>query len=300
MAMRRLKMAVWPIFVLIVGALACNAPTDLTPLPFFATATATFTATPTFTSTPTATPTSTPTPTLTPTPTSTPTPTPSPGEKLSDAAQAVQEGDSGTAAEGYRSLLASSFADQDENVAAQAQFGLGTTYLRDEDYVNAVAAFRDFLAAYPDHDLTPDAHFLLADALVGAGEPLTATKEYIAYLSAGTVITPYVNERLGDAFYAGGAYTDAIEAYAAAIADAPDRSFEVGMRERLALVHVALQDYGAAISQYDAILAVAQIRAYRARIEHQAAETLIVAGDIDARYGRHLAVVEIYPYERYA
>jgi soluble lytic murein transglycosylase len=210
----------------------------------------------------------------------------------------VQEGDFEIAAETYRGLLASPFAEQDENVAAQAQFGLGTTYLRDEDYVNAIAAFRDFLATHPTHNLASDAHFLLADALVGAGEPLTATEAYSAYLSAGTVITPYVNERLGDALYAGGAYTAAVEAYAAAITDAPDRSFEVGMRERLALVHVALQDHAAAVAQYDAILDVARIRTYRARIEYQAAETLILAGETEAGYDRHLTVVEMYYTER--
>ncbi len=300
-------MALWPIFVLIVGVLACNAPTDLTPLLFLATATATHTSTPTPSPTPTQT--STPTPTPSPTPTQTPTPTPSSSERLSIAVQAMEEGDSETATETYRGLLILSFDGQNEDVAAQAQFGLGTAYLRDEDYPSAVNAFRDFLAAYPDHDLVPGAHFLLADALLGAGEALTpawrtATKEYSAYLSVGTVITPYVNERLGDAFYAGGAYTAAVQAYTVAIADAPDRSFEVGMRERLALVHVALRDYAAAVTQYDAILAVARIRAYRARIEHQAAETLILAGETDAGYDRHLTVVETYatdysPYAEY-
>ncbi|MCP4541466.1 MAG: tetratricopeptide repeat protein [Chloroflexi bacterium] len=298
--MRRLKTGLWSIIVLIVGALACNAPTDL-PLPsFLATATATFTPTPTPTSTPTSTLTPTSTPTPTPTPTVTPPPTFSLDERLTDAAQAVQEGDSEIAAKAYHSLLALSFDAQNENVAAQAQFGLGITYLRDEDYASAVAAFRDFLAIYPEHDLTHDAHFLLADALVDAGEPLSATREYLAYLSAGTVITPYVNEQLGDAFYTGGAYTDAVDAYTAAIAAAPDRSFEVGMRERLALVHVALQDYDAAVAQYDAILDVAQVRAYRARIGHQAAETLVLAGETDAGYDRHLTIVSTYPDEYYA
>ncbi len=295
MTMRR-KVGLLSIFVLIVGALACNAPTDVTLPPFLATATATFTVTPS----PTSTPTSTPTPTLTPTPTITPTPTPSPGERLSGAAQAMQEGNSEAAVEAYHDLLVSPFAEPDEHVAVQAQFGLGTTYLRDGEYASAVTAFRDFLAAYPDHDLAPDAHFLLADALVGAGEPLTATHEYLAYLSAGTVITSYVHEQLGDALYAGGAYTDAVEAYTSAIAAAPDRSFEVGMRERLALVHAARQDYDAAMAQYDAILAVAQIRTYRARIEHQAAATLVLAGEIDDGYDRHLSVVETYPDEYHA
>ena len=57
---------------------------------------------------------------------------------------------------------------------------------------------------------------------------------------------------------------------------------------------MALQDYAAAIAQYEAILAVAQIPAYRARIEYQAAETELLAGQIEAGYARHARVVEAY------
>jgi soluble lytic murein transglycosylase len=209
----------------------------------------------------------------------------------------MHEGDYDTAAAAYRGLLT---LPRDEETAAQARLGLGTAYLRDGDYPAAADTLRDFLAAYPDSDLAPDGHFLLAEALVGAGEPLTATEEYRVYLSAGTVITAYVHEALGDALYAGGDYAAAVESYAAALTDVPDRSFEVGVREKLALVHVARQNYAAAVAQYDAILDVAQIRAYRARIEHQAAETLILAGKTEAGYDRHLAVVETYPTEDHA
>jgi len=285
--MRRLKLGLWLLSTLIVAALACSVPSDLTPPPLFATDTPT----------PTLTPPPTPTPTPTPIPTHTPTPTPDPAERLSDAARAMHSGDHETAAGIYRRLLAISL---DEETAADAQLGLGSACLRDGDYLGAADALRDFLAAHPESDRVPDGHFLLAEALVGAGDPLTAIEEYRAYLSAGTVITAYVNESLGNALYAGGAYLPATEAYEAAIADAPDRSFELGVREKLALVHVALQDYPAAVAQYETILDVAQIRAYRARIEHQAAETLILAGETDAGYDRHLAVVETYPTERYA
>ncbi len=287
--MRRPKLVLWILFILLVAALACNVPFDLTLPSLFATDT----PTPTLTPTPTPTPTQTPTPT----PTHTPTPTPDPGEWLSDAARAMQGGDYETGAEIYRRLLALSL---DEETDAQARLGLGMAYLRDGDDSRAADAFRDFLAAHPENDLAPDAHFLLAEALVSAGDPLTATEEYRAYLSAGTVITAYVNESLGDALYASGATLPATEVYEAAIADAPDRSFEVGVREKLALVHVALQNYPAAVAQYDAILDMAQIRAYRARIEHQAAETLILAGETEAGYDRHLAIVETYPTEHYA
>ncbi len=283
--MHRPKLVLWALSTLIVAALACNLPFDLTPPPPFST------------DTPTPTSTLTPTPTPTPTHTPTPTPTPDPGEWLSDAARAMQYGDYETAAATYRGLLA---LPLDEETAAQARLGLGTAYLRDGDYPSATDALRDFLAAHPDSDLAPDGHFLLAEALAGAGEPLTATEEYRAYLSAGTVITAYVDQSLGDALYAGGEYGAAAEAYEAALAEAPDRSFEVGVREKLALVHVAREDYPASVAQYDAILDVAQIRAYRARIEHQAAETLILAGETEAGYDRHLAVVETYPTEYHA
>jgi len=209
----------------------------------------------------------------------------------------MQDGDYETAAETYRRLLGLAL---DEDTAAEARLDLGTAYLRDGDYPNAADALREFLAAHPESDRVPDAHFLLGEALVGAGEPLAAADQYQAYLSVGTVITAYVNQALGDALYAGGAYLPAAEAYGEAVADAPDRSFEVGGREKLALTHVALQDYPAAVAQYDAILEVAQIPAYRARIEHQAAETLILAGETVAGYDRHLAVIEAYSTEYHA
>ena len=294
--MHRPKLTLWILFTLTAATLACNLPFHLTPPPLFATATATSTPTPTSPPAPTL------TPTPTPTPTATPTPTPSPRELLSDAARAMQNGDYETAAGIYRSLLA---LPPDEETAAQARLGLGAAALRDGDYPGAVDTFCDFLSSLPpasggERGGAQDAHFLLAEALVGAGDPLAAADEYCAYLATGTVITAYVSQSLGNALYAGGEYLTATTAYKAAIAAAPDRSFEVSTREKLALVHVALEDYPAAVAQYDAILQVAQIRAYRARIEHQAAETLILAGETEAGYERHLAVVETCPDEYYA
>ena len=203
----------------------------------------------------------------------------------------MRNGDYETAAETYRDLLT---LGPESEVDAQARLGLGTAYLRDGDYPSAAKALESLLEAHQDSEPASQGHFLLAEALVGMGEPLTATEEYRAYLAAGTVITSYINEYIGNALYADGAYTDAVDAYTAAVAEAPDRSFEVGMREKLALTYVALGDYAAAVAQYDAILDVARIRTYRARIAYQAAETLVWAGETDAGYDRHLDVVETY------
>ncbi|MFQ6100462.1 MAG: transglycosylase SLT domain-containing protein [Anaerolineae bacterium] len=282
--MRRPELIFWILLTLIAAALSCNPPFDLTPPPPSATATATPTKTPT------------------PIPTSTPTPTPDPAEWFSEATQAMRDGDYKTAVEIYRSLLA---LPLDEENAERAWLGLGTADLRDGDYLSATDTFRELLSSLPpagggERGEAKDAHFLLAEALVGAGDPLAAAGEYRVYLAAGTVITAYVNQSLGNALYTGGEYESAAQAYQDAIADAPDRAFEVHTREKLALAYVALEDYPAAVAQYDAILEMAQIRAYRARIEHQAAETLILAGETEAGYTRHLAVVETYPDEHYA
>ncbi len=269
---------------LLLIAAACSAPGDVMPQ-FLATRTPT--PTPTYTPTPT----HTPTPTPTPTPTSTPTPTPDPAEWLSDAERALHNGDYEAAAATYRDLIE---LPVDRRLTAQSQLGLGAAHLRAGDYGPAIDAFRDLINAHPESEQAHEAHFLLADALVGAGAPLSATQAYSAYLSASTVITAYVHQSMGNALYAGGAYTSAIEAYAHAVAGAPDRSFEVGTREQIAAAHIALGNYDAAVAQYDAILDVARIPTYRARIEHKAAETLLQAGEIEAGYARHRTVVESY------
>ena len=81
--------------------------------------------------------------------------------------------------------------------------------------------------------------------------------------------------------------------------EAPTASFLVSAREKLALSYVARGEFDDAVAQYDAILAVSALRAYRARIDHQAAETLLLAGKSEDGYNRHLSVVETYPDEYY-
>ena len=256
--------------------------------------------TPSATPTATSIPTSTPTPSPTATPTVTPTPTPVPAERLKTAEQALHNGDTGTAMEVYREVISRT---DEADLTARAWWGLGMAALQDNDPATAIASFRALLTAPPSGlpaiDVA-DVQFLLGDALMQAERPLEAAEAYRGCLTAGTVITAYIQQSLGNALYAGGAYTEAVEAYGAAIAAAPDRSFEVGTREQLALTYVALQDYPSAVAQYEAILDVARIRSYRARIERQLAETLLLAGQTEAGYERLQAVVETYPDEYYA
>ena len=294
--MRHRACAFWAACLLLTTAAGCSLPLELTLPALRATPTPTLVRAETVAAPltqaprPSATPTSTPTPTATPT--ATPTSTPSLLERLSAADQAMAGGDYEAAAQGYDVVGASSPA-----LAEQAQLGLGAAYLRDGQFDSAIEVLESYLTESPQDDGASTAEFLLAEALMAAGDPLAASERYQAYLSAGTVITAYVNEARGVALWAAGDPAAAVKAYEAAIPDAPDRSFLVGVREKLALAHVGLGDYAAAVAQYDAILDVARINAYRARIEHQAAETLILAGAVEAGYERHLKVVEGYATE---
>ena len=229
-------------------------------------------------------------PTATSTPT--PTPTPSPAELLSDAERALTEGDYRTAVESYDALLHRS---PHEDLRAHALLNLGRAHARDQSYPQAIDAFQTLLTDHPGAEGAHAATFMLADALAGAGKPLSATTAYSSYLRSGTVITPYLNAALGDAFRSAGVYTAAVAAYEQAIVDSPARVFEAQTREKLALAHVARGAYAAAVDQYDAILRFAQNEQYRAEIDHQAAETWLLAGDFEAGYERHTHVVESYP-----
>ncbi|HID89168.1 MAG TPA: tetratricopeptide repeat protein, partial [Anaerolineae bacterium] len=229
-------------------------------------------------------------PTSTPTPS--PTPTPLPADLLDRGEEALFIGD----VEGATLAFHTAFqVAPDDETAARALFGLGRTYLQDQAYGPAAEALRQLLDRFPNSPLTARAHFLLAEALVHAGDPLGAAEHYRAYLEAGTQIAPYLWEWIGDALRAGGDDERSTDAYRAALQAAPDISFEVGVREKLALAYTALEEYDTAIAQYDAILSEARIADYRARIAYQAAQTLLLAGRTDEGYDRHLEVVNTYP-----
>jgi len=237
------------------------------------------------------TPTATPSPTATPTATPTPTPTPLPIVVIERAAEALHEGNPAAAQALYEALPVGSL---EASEAALTRFGLAQSLLEEQDYAGAVTAFQEFLAEHPDHALVADARFMLAEALMGAGEYLEAVEAYRAYLDQREVIAAYVQTWIGDAFTLAGAYEEAVEAYEQGLAEASTWNLIFQVREKLAL---ALNYTGAtadAVAQYDAILATAEDGNLRARIQYQAAQTLLVAGEREAANARLYDLVTNY------
>jgi soluble lytic murein transglycosylase len=280
---------------LALATLACNRSSGSTPtlVPTIALPSATPTAAVTHSIPPplTPSPTTTATPTPTPTSTSTPSPTPPPIVLIEEAAAAFHDGDYAAAQSVYQALPIDILSDAE---AAQARFGLAQSLLEDEDYAAAADAWRDFLAEHPDHPLTADAHFLLAEALMGQGEYLAAADEYRAYLDMRDVIAAYVQQWIGDAYTFAEAYDDAASAYQQALAQAPTFDLIFQTREKMGLAYGYAGDYAAALAQYDAILAAAEDGNLRARIQYQAAQTLLVAGEREAAYTRLYDLVNNY------
>ncbi|MBN1219679.1 MAG: tetratricopeptide repeat protein [Anaerolineae bacterium] len=268
-------------------AIVLFSPTDT------AAPTPTLTPTPTSISSPTPTATSTPTPLPTPTNTPTSTATPIPSDRLARAQRAYTNGDYETARREFEALLADPGADPNEQRLAlhwrgRSELELGNTQA-------AIATLKMFVQQYPSDELTRAAQFNLGLAYQRAGQSLEAMAAYRGVIIPDDPLNVYIYERIGDLALQAGAYTGAIEAYQAGINATNEPGFHVHLREGIAQAELAQDNPTAAIAQYDAILAISQIKTYRAKILRLAGEAHLAAGDSDAAYKRYLETVNRYP-----
>lgn len=248
------------------------------------------TKTPAPTSTSTETVTVTPSPTITPTPT----PTPIPSARLAAAQQAFAWGDYPRAGQEFAALLADPGADETETELAA--FWVGRSALEAGSYESALARLQDFIKSYPSHPQVPTAYLLMARAYEEMGDWQAVMDAYQAYLDTGdNILTIYAYEGMGEAAMLALDYERAVQAYADGLPAAPDTGWAVHMRERIAQAELARGNPEKAVEQYDAILSVARIRAYRSKILYLAGQALSLAGDTQAAHERYLQAVNRYP-----
>jgi soluble lytic murein transglycosylase len=277
---------------------ACQLDTERR-LPFIAWQTDTPTATllppPTATSTATATstPTSTPTVTNTPTPTPSPTATPIPGNRLDSAQRAYRNGDYQTARAEFDVLLKDPGANDHERRLALHWRGRSEVQLNEA--TAAIASLKQFVQQYPSDELTRSAQFNLALAYEKVGRFDEAITAYRGSIIPGDPVNVYIYERIGDAALQTGAYTQTIAAYQEGIKATDELSFKVHLRESIAQAELQYNNPTGAIAQYEAILNVAKIENYRAKILRLLGEAHLAAGDVDAAHQRYLEAVNTYP-----
>jgi soluble lytic murein transglycosylase len=313
----------------LLGALALiagcvSAPPTPTPMP---TAQQIAAASPSPTPAPTSTPSQTPTtmpsptptltlsPTLTATPSTTATATPSAtltatppaqqaaqqwGGLLSEAVRLQHYGDYEAAIPLYQAVLDGAPAPDQ---AREAHYRLAESYLLSGDYTAAAAAWEVFVAAYPTDSRLAHATLMLARAYREANDCARAVPGYQAYLARETVLADMAHEWIGDCYAADldpAAWEKAIAEYRLALAATGDRSIQVGVREKIAGIYLAHADYASAVAEYDAILAVARIEDYRAKIDYLTGQALAAAGRPEEAHVRYLRAVNSYPKSEYA
>jgi soluble lytic murein transglycosylase len=240
-------------------------------------------------------PTDTATPTLPPT--ATPTPTPQPSARLEEALRHQSNGNYALAILTFQALLGS---DPTPDEARQAYYHLAESYLLDGEYVAAAVAWMDFIARYPADPALPQATLMAARAYHAAALCSNAISHYENYLAHQPILADMVYEWLGDCHDAEGRLVEAIAAYRQALDASSDRGVQVSLREKIADAYLALEDHDVAVSEYDAILSVAQIDYYRAKIEYLAGQALAAAGQTEAAHSRYRRAVDNYPEAEHA
>lgn len=265
-------------------------PTD-TPTP---TATDTPTPTNTATPTPTATSTPTPTPTLTPTSTLPPTATPIPSDRLALAQQAYDAGHYELARTEFDALL-----NDPGSAPYEQQYALhwrGRSELELGDTSAAIATLKQFLQQYPTDTQVRAAQFNLGRAYELSGQTQEAVDAYLGTIIPDDPINVYLYERIGDLRLKTGAYTETVAAYRAGIDSTDDPGFQVHLREGIAQAELMLNDNpDGAIAQYEDILDIAKIDAYRAKVLRLIGDTYLAAENTETAYDYYQQAVNTYP-----
>lgn len=230
-------------------------------------------------------------------PTQTPSPSPAPltdpAETLRDAQKRAHDGYYEAALEVFSQVVSAANATPEQVV--DGAIGYAEVALREGGFEPARAILNDALTRYPDAPNAALAYFLRGEAHLGLGRWTAAINDYRAYLGLRPgVIDSYVHERIADGFLALNMPNEALAAYGQATAAGRARLPWAALRERAARVYLSLGQPMLAVAEYDAILTIAQNRAYQADISLRAADAARVAGDNSAAL-RYKTVFEAYP-----
>lgn len=200
-----------------------------------------------------------------------------------------------TAVAAYQAVLAQGESVPPE-LRATATFGLGQAALREGFFQDAVSALDTFISQYPQDSRLAQAHFLRGDAHLGLSSWEAAIADFQQYLTLRPgLIDSYALERIADAQLALGFIDNALDNYKNAADSSRSVVPLVGLRERIAQVYISQRRFTEAIAQYDQILAVARIPAYRSGIEFLAAQNELESGAVEAALTRLQRIFDTYP-----
>ncbi len=253
----------------------------------------------THTPSPTATytPTSTTTPTSTPTPIPTFTPTPAPEVRVANADQALFNGDYDSALAEYTTA---SISSSDPAVQAASQLGQGRVHYLTGVYPNALNEFRAVTDSFPGTSQAADAYYFLGETYMQLYRYADAADAFASYLTIRPgVLEEFINERRGDALFAGGDHAGALVAYINAV-QAPRLPTNFSLELKLAQTYVILGDYTTADVVYDDIINHTSSDSIRAQVDYARGQMYAALGQPDQATTAYVEAVFNYPRTYYA
>ncbi len=229
----------------------------------------------------------------TPIPTAAPTATIGPPEPLLVADRHMHNANYRAASATYTQIL-----QNHDALRAEAEFGLGEVSLRMGDYADAVARFTAFINRHPTHEAVARAYFLRADAHYALEEWEAAIADYERYMTLRPgLIDSYVYARIADIQASLAQWDAVLESYLKAIESGREESGKPKLREAAVGIYKLHGDAAALTAitvQYEAILATARNRDYRADIMFRLAETRQALGETDAANALFLQLFKEY------
>jgi soluble lytic murein transglycosylase len=238
-----------------------------------------------------------PTPVPTLPPTATPFPTPVPVVRVESGDRALFYGDFDQAREQYTSAFNES---TDKAVQAAALWGLGRTDLSDGLYQSAIETLTHLVNEYPDSTYAARAYFLMGQAFSELGQYQPSADAYNTYLTrVPGVLDGYVQDYRGDALYAIGDYTGAMNAYTAAL-NASRLDDGLTLQIKIAQSRFDFGDYAGALTMWDQIFNTTTNDYIKAQMDFFAGNTHIKLGQVPEAQARYLHAVDNYPLSNYS
>ncbi len=238
-----------------------------------------------------------PSPTPPPPPTSTPFPTPVPVARIDSGDQSLFYGDYDSAREQY---LAAFNDSTDRALQAAALWGLGRTELADGNYQLVIETLTTLTTDYPESTYAARAYFLMGQAYEGLGQYGQSADAYNTYMTrVPGVLDAYAQEYRGDALTEAQDYSDALNAYTAAL-NASHLDDGLTLQIKIAQTRASFGDYAGALTLYDQISAATTNGYLNAQMDYLAGNAYKELGQTDEAYTRYLHAVENYPLSYYS
>jgi len=232
------------------------------------------------------------------TPTLTPSPTPSPALRIHQAEEWLRLGQNGKAREGFQQAALNT---TDVELQAVAMLGIGRSYFQEGNYNEAIASFRALIEEHPPTSEIPEAWYWLGRSYSASAQPSLAAEAYARFIEMRPGILDDIIQTLrGDALMAAGRYTDAIQAYQAAIQ--ASSSDTTALQIKIGQAYAAANDFTNAITQYLQVYNASSNEYVKAQMNLLIGQIYLQLGYPEQAYTRFLDSVNHFPraYDSYS